>query len=265
MPVRTLFTRLIAFVAAYFLVGSYAQAQPGYKVAVPVQDILKTEMSFLYYQRDYLRFSEELNAYDRAGKKISKAEFLKRICTGLYLPLRLAGDNNGILSYRLYKLNAATDKKFKDLLQPLGNEYYKNYQYEGKKFPDIDFADLAGHHHNNKTSAGKITVINFWFIHCQACNEEMPRLNQIKATYAQNNDMQFFAIAFDKITDLKNFQLKKKFDYVICRTPEKDIEQIVGINEFPTHFVIDKNGIILKVTHDPEELNVALSKLVKRM
>jgi peroxiredoxin len=263
MPGRPNLYRLIFIVAAFFTVHVFAQPQPAYKTAVSVQDILKTQMSLMYYERDYLKFSEDLNAYDITGKKISKGLFLKQLCTGLYLPLRLAGSTNGLTGYRLFKLNSVTDAKFKDILESIGNEYYNCYKYEGQRFPDLSFEDLAGHNHNNKTSTGKITVLNFWFIHCQACNEEMPRLNQIKAAYNGHNDIQFFAIAFDKIADLKNFQLKKKFDYTICRTPESNIEQIVGINEYPTHFIIDKNGIILKVTHDPEELNVALSKLVK--
>jgi peroxiredoxin len=263
MRSRLTLTALIFIVLASFIVRAYAQGQAGYKTTEPPGDILKNTMSLLYYERDYLRFSEDLNAYDVIGKKMSKGAFLKRLCTGLYLPLRITGEVNGIPGYRLYKLRPAIDEKFKDLLQQLGNEYYSCFKYEGQKFPDVSFVDLAGNNHNNKTSRGKITIINFWFIHCQACNEEMPRLNEIKAACNGRNDIQFFAIAFDKIAALKGFQLKKKFDYTLCHMPEKMMEQI-GINEYPTTFIVDKNGIILKVTHDPEELSTALSKIVKR-
>ena len=260
MDIRTALFSLVFIIGAFFICPADVKGQAAYKTVVPVQNILKNQMALLYYERDYLRFSEDFIAYDVNGKKISKGDFLKQLCTGFYLPIRLPGDTNGLLSYHLHRLTSPAYEKFRDLLTSLGNEYYNCYKYEGQKFPDVSFVDLAGQNHTIKTCSGNTTVINFWFIKCSACNEEMPRLNEIKTAYNGRSNIQFFAIAFDPIAALKNFELKKNFDYTLCYMPENDMEQIVGINEYPTTFVIDKNGIILKVTHEPEELNTALKK-----
>ena len=263
MHIRTALFSLVFILGTLFMYPAYVKGQAAYKTVVPVKDILKNQMAFLYYERDYLRFSEDFIAYDVNGKKISKGEFLKQLCTGFYLPIRLPGDTNALLSYHLHRLNSPDYENFRDVLTSLGNDYYNCYKYEGQKFPDVSFADLDGQNHTIGTYSGKTTVINFWFIKCSACNEEMPRLNEIKTAYNGRGNIQFFAIAFDPIAALKNFELKKNFDYTLCYMPETDMEQIVGINEYPTTFIIDKNGIILKVTHEAEELNTALKKFAK--
>lgn len=63
---------------------------------IPVEEpakILKSLLSFLEYNRDHLRLSEDFEALDTGSVRISKENFLGELSLGNYLPLRLISDD----------------------------------------------------------------------------------------------------------------------------------------------------------------------------
>ena len=69
----------------------------------------------------------------------------------------------------------------------------------------FNFTDLNGKVYNSETTKGKVVVLNCWFIHCQAYNEEMPELNKIVQQTRNRKDIVFLGLAFDYTDSLKNF------------------------------------------------------------
>lgn len=87
----------------------------------------------------------------------------------------------------------------------------------GKQFPDFHFVDLNGKTYDRKNTKGKILGLKSCFIACQACNEEMPALNELTDRYKNRKDILFVSIAFDSEQALTRFINKRVFKYAVVR------------------------------------------------
>ena len=68
-----------------------------------------------------------------------------------------------------------------------------------KEIPQLSIYDIKGNTTNLKTiSSGKVTFIDFWFIPCGPCFEEMNMLHKLYAKYKDNPNVSFLTIT---ITD----------------------------------------------------------------
>jgi peroxiredoxin len=246
--------------AFLFFSFHYSKAQNS-GTGKPVEEpdkILKTEMNLLYYNRDYLRLSEDFTAYNRTSQIISREKFFELFASGEYLPLRLLSKDGGNY-YKLYKVNALVDIDILTTLKQWGELDYKYFKMEGKPLPGFNFTDLNGKVYNPKTTKGKIVIIKCWFLACAACNEEIPQLNQLVDYYKNRKDIVFVSLAFDPKKKLEAFMKKKTFKYAIAPVKESYIEKELNIQQYPTHLIINKQGLIAKVVNDPNELTTALN------
>jgi peroxiredoxin len=92
--------------------------------------------------------------------------------------------------------------------------------------------------------AGKTVVLNFWFINCAPCREEMPELNDLVSKYADNPNVIFIGIAPDKQDDIQEFIKSNPFAYHLVAGGRSYINQF-GVRAFPNNVVIDKDGKIV--------------------
>jgi len=114
---------------------------------------------------------------------------------------------------------------------------------EGEKFRAEKFTSIDKIKFDPKTSTDKIYVINFWFINCEPCKREIPELNELVKQYKDNKDVVFLAVALDDTFDLKKFLKTTPFDYNIIPNG-KFYSQKYGVNGYPTHVIVGKDGII---------------------
>ncbi len=114
---------------------------------------------------------------------------------------------------------------------------------EGAVFKGEKLTDINGNKYDLKVLNGKTYVINFWFINCPPCKQEIPELNQMLAKYKENKDVIFIAIALDDKTDLNRFLKTNTFNYNIV-ADGKYYSEKYGIEGFPTHVVVGKDGLI---------------------
>ena len=110
---------------------------------------------------------------------------------------------------------------------------------------------------------GSVVVINFWFTGCKPCIQEMPHLNQL---VAENTSVVFIAPAPENETQIKKFLKKYSFEYNIIPSSTEFITAL-NIENFPTHLVVDKDGIIRQVfigyANDiKEKLKAEINKLL---
>jgi peroxiredoxin len=217
--------------------------------------ILKDGLSLAYYNRDYLKTTEDFTAYNASTHAISKEKFFQLFASGNYLPMRLSGSGN---HYQLYKLSPKVSDDVRSTLLYYGKTGYAHYKMEGKKFPGLNYKDINGKVYNSENTKGKIVVIKCWFLHCQACNEEIPALNQVVDQYKNRKDVVFVSLAFDPEDKLKAFMKTHVFKYALVHVKESYIEKDLGTNEYPTHYLVNKQGLIAKVVGNADELTVAL-------
>jgi thiol-disulfide isomerase/thioredoxin len=69
-----------------------------------------------------------------------------------------------------------------------------------KRVPDPSFKTLDGQTHKLSALRGQIVVVNFWATWCGPCQEELPRLKQIAASYA-GKPVNFVFISIDASKD----------------------------------------------------------------
>lgn len=129
-------------------------------------------------------------------------------------------------------------KKYKKMSRPRGSDYFKN----GEVLSFDKITDIEGNAIDLINNKGRITVINFWFINCPPCRQEIPELNRLVAKYGNTDStVRFVGIALDPKRNLEDFLQTLPFGYSIV---EKGLylAQKYGIQSFPTHVILDWDG-----------------------
>jgi peroxiredoxin len=221
----------------------------------------KNFQNWFKYQSTKIMLSTNFIGLDAKGKTISKDQFLQKLNAGYFIPIRLLP--TGKLVYKLYKIAPKADTSIKATIMQLAFDEYEHFKMEGKPFPKFDFTDLNGNQVSNETMKGKYIIIKCWYIHCTACIEEFPAVNELAAKYKERTDMLFLSLAEDTPAQLTAFLAKKPLSYAVVPNMKTYMNQALHLNGFPTHFILDKEGKMLKIVSDYESLNAALESLLK--
>jgi thiol-disulfide isomerase/thioredoxin len=106
---------------------------------------------------------------------------------------------------------------------------------------------------------GKPVLLNFWFIKCPPCVEEMPVLNRFRQAFGDS--IHFVAVTFESKKDVQQFLEKHRFDFQHI-TDARTFTDSIGMTLFPRNIFIDRNGIVRRIENGvPFERNIA-GKLV---
>jgi len=87
-------------------------------------------------------------------------------------------------------------------------------------------------------------VLNFWFVGCPPCRAEIPQLNKIVDKYKDSSNVVFIAVALDEAYAIKEFTQTTPFKYHIIDNGRYIAQGTYGISLYPTHVIIDKEGIV---------------------
>ena len=176
------------------------------------------------------------------------------LITGHYKIKADAKVNTEFILYRL------SDEEYEKTLGTMPKPKESNFFRTGSKFSHFKTTDINGNKINTKNMAGKIIVLNFWFINCPPCRQEMPELNKLSDTYRSDSSIVFLAIALDKKYDLEQFLNGSGFGYTIIDNGRFITDQY-HINSYPTNVVVDQNG---KVYFHSTGLNVGTIHWLKK-
>lgn len=135
---------------------------------------------------------------------------------------------------------------------------------KGNAFPDFELISLDGTSISSKDIEGKIVLFNFWFTSCRPCIQEMPELNKLVEEF-KDSGIVFIAPTFNDSEQVQKFL--KRFDFSYDIIPDvKNFCLELNIRNYPTHFVINKEGIIEKVFIGYSMTTVeSLTKSLKRL
>lgn len=117
-------------------------------------------------------------------------------------------------------------------------------KWEGKDCPNFTFKTLEGDTSSISNMKGKVVLIDFWFINCPPCLEEMEGLNKLYDEYSK--DVYLMGITYDDTASLKAFLPKHPIKMNIIPNDTTITKQIFGINAFPSKILVDQNGKIVK-------------------
>lgn len=135
-----------------------------------------------------------------------------------------------------------SEKIVRDEKMPKPNE--SKFFKTGNIISNAKLVTMDGKKYVLKDLKGKVVVLNFWFINCPPCRMEIPHLNNMVEGFKERDDVIFLAVALDQSYDLKNFLKKMPFEYGIVDGGSYVVSQY-GINLFPTHVVVDKEGKVI--------------------
>ncbi|MBE8726536.1 TlpA family protein disulfide reductase [Flavobacterium hungaricum] len=207
-----------------------------------------------------IMLSRDFTPFSADSKEITKVEFLNALVNGNFIPVRLKTQDS-VYKYKLVKILPKSDTSIKAAINQEAFDALKNYEMEGKPFPQFSFKDLDGNEVSNETMKGKIIVIKCWYIHCAACIKEFPAVNALVSKYKDRNDIVFVSLAEDTPEQLKTFLARKPLSYSVIPNMKEYMNNTLQLNAFPTHFIINKEGKIAKVLNNYESLEVALEKV----
>lgn len=193
--------------------------------------------------RTITKLDENTIVKDSSGTVLPYAIWQKLMQTGEYNIRKPQGSEEFVA----YKMNAAekirADERKRTAMLNMPKPRQAASLKEGEKFKGEKFTDINGNKFDLKTSIDKIYVINFWFINCPPCKQEIPELNKVVEKYKGNKEVVFIGIALDSKTELKDFLKTTSFNYSIV-DDGKYYAQKYEIDGYPTHLIVGKDGLI---------------------
>ena len=131
--------------------------------------------------------------------------------------------------------------------------------------PQFKASSIDGKTFDLKSLRGRIIVLNMWYIGCGPCRKEIPALNEIVREF-KDKGVVFLAPTPDLPDALKHFLKTMPFDYHIVAEAD-DVLDLFNVATFPTHIVIDRDGLVEAMLvsareRAPEEVRRVLLRLI---
>lgn len=176
--------------------------------------------------------------------------------TGKYGVKLIDGKNPKEPVFLIYELTEEEIKSRNELApKPRDSGSFK----DGEEFKPFNFRDFENNKFKAEDLAGKVIVLNFWFINCPPCRQEIPDLNELVKTY-KDKDVIFIGLALDSWSDIDEFLSKTSFNYHIIPDSRYTAARY-KVTSYPTHVVIDKSN---KVTFQTTGLGTNTVYWVKK-
>ena len=115
---------------------------------------------------------------------------------------------------------------------------------EGTAAPSFEAPDVDAKWITPESLKGKVVVLNFWFIGCLGCMDEIPKLSALADKYRDNGDVAFISIATNTPQDLRAFRNREKFKYRMVGQGMA-LVKLFNFVGFPRNIVIGRDGKIV--------------------
>ncbi|MDG4951270.1 TlpA family protein disulfide reductase [Weeksellaceae bacterium KMM 9724] len=212
-------------------------------------DVVSDFNKWWTYHNEYILLSSNFTGLNEESDTIEQKQFLEQLTTGNYIPLKIDSNDNSN-TYKLFELDSTTNKNIVSTIKSESQKNLKYYNMLGSQFPEFEFTDLEGVTYSNENTKGKTIVLKTWFINCKACILEFPELNDLVDKYQEKDNIVFLSIALDEKVALEKFMKTKEFKYKVIPNQSEFITETLGLYVYPTHIIIDQNGIIRKVVNN---------------
>lgn len=114
----------------------------------------------------------------------------------------------------------------------------------------------------DKNSNANYTLIDFWFSYCKPCIAQFPKLKNLYSTY-NSNQLKIISISTDKTKYINNWYKvieQHNIPWLNLIDENGTKTSALGINYFPTNYLLNKEGIIIKKDISLIELQELLEK-----
>ena len=153
--------------------------------------------------------------------------------------------NNEFVDLRLANSTEAKDPATRSVLEDGTIEFrIASPRLEGKLVPKFDVPDINAKWVNTDELRGKVVVLNFWFIGCVGCMDEIPKLSAMADKFKGNDDVVFLAIANNTPQELRGFLRGNKFNYRHIGQG-LSLVKLFEFSGYPKNIVVGRDGKIV--------------------
>jgi len=207
-----------------------------------------------FIAKDLDRFENRLNEY----VKINPTSYV-----ALWLLIYDLSENGHSPMIDTIASNFSNRIKTEKLWIQLQNDLAKRKIKIGQKFPALILKDSFLNERNLEIPDSKFTLINYWFSRCKPCIEKIPQLKKLDSLYSAKS-LNLINISVDSEKYL--YLWKKRInDYKLNWDQYLDLNGIQAskesINYFPTNFLLDHHGKIIRKNIALEELERILEQI----
>lgn len=149
------------------------------------------------------------------------------------------------------KRSSVINKIYQSLKQQKEGEKFGN-ELIGKSEIDFEFTTITGEKKKLSDLKGKFVLLDFWGTWCGPCVGEIPNLVKVYNKF-KDKDFEIVSISSDLVfgnkteTEFSEFVEKNNMTWtIILDDKDETIHKLYKINHWPTLFLIDKNGVIIK-------------------
>lgn len=121
---------------------------------------------------------------------------------------------------------------------------------DGQPAPLFTATSLAGGERTLEAHLGsEVLVLNFWATWCPPCREELPALDALAKTLA-DQPVRFYAVNQGESENLaRQFLESRNLDIEVLLDPDGAIGERYQVRALPTTYVIGRDGIIAHTHH----------------
>ncbi len=124
----------------------------------------------------------------------------------------------------------------------------------GQEAPDFEVTLLDGQEILLSELRGKTVLLNFWFVNCRPCREEMPIFNEVAEL---RDDVVILAVDYrDSVAEIQPFVDELGLTFPIGLDPNGSLSALYRVIFYPTTYIINPEGVITAVPQFHELVTV---------
>ena len=133
---------------------------------------------------------------------------------------------------------------------------------EGKPAPAFSLVATDGKEVSLESFKGKYVLVDFWASWCQPCRQENP--NVVNAYKAYNSKgFEVFSVSLDRHDQARLNAVKEDgLTWAQVRDTENKVAELYAIQQIPTTFLLDREGVIIATNLRGEALEAKLKELM---
>ena len=130
----------------------------------------------------------------------------------------------------------------------------------GSQAPDFSLEDKDGNKVSLASFKGKVIYLDFWFATCTPCHQLFAETKTAKEYFKRDSNVIFLTVSIDSRDiwekALKKFTIQGYHVFTENKFREHPIIESYNVTEYPTTYLIDKNGVIVNINppHNSDEL-----------
>ena len=141
-----------------------------------------------------------------------------------------------------------------------------SYAQTSARMPAFDLEMLNGTRLSSRTLSGKVAIIDFWATWCKPCLAEIPAFNALHSEYRDKGVVMLGIVTQSGwASDVKPDVERLKIAYPVVIGDDKVEKGFGGVWGFPTTFIVDQQGRIVKkfTGQDPNKRALIEAELQK--